>query len=286
MRVMTCLTTIVMALAATGAPAVAEGVDPCAGIDTNLTDKRAREYAHLIVDAFSKDLKPSERFKPSDVEVGSFLESGEWSAVNASIPTADMAMFFFQEVGGKKQFKDVWGGIAEASEAPQLIKWAEDLGAPRNLATCFADQVTFDDSADSPFGFTVDLTFSTKAEERLTALHEEVVVSASYYGDPSEKGKEFADDVGRFDLGTETVQVPASPGIAKISGNQVGESDLEWIEGRSNVNVSVFTARISGDDNLISCDFIDGPLDDVIQSMPVALHCTLIEEEVDAELKP
>ncbi|WP_147393029.1 hypothetical protein [Paracoccus siganidrum] len=275
-----------MVLAATGAPALAEGVDPCAGIDTNLTDKRAREYAHLIVDAFSKDLKPSERFKPSDVEVESFLGGGHWSAVNASIPTADMAMFFFQEVGGKKQFKDVWGGIAEASEAPQLIEWAEDLGAPHNFATCFADQVTFDDNAGSPFGFTVDLTFSAKAEERLAALHEEVIVSASYYGEPSAKGKEFADDVGRFDLGTETVQVPASPGIAKITGDQVGESDLEWIEGRPNVNVNVFTARISGDDNFISCDFIDGPVDDVIQSMPVALHCTLIEEEVDAEPKP
>lgn len=286
MRMTTCFTSIVIVLAATAAPALAEGVDPCAGIDTNLTDKRAKEYAHLIVDAFSEDLKPSERFKPSDVEVESFLGSGHWSAVNASIPTADMGMFFFQVVGGKKQFKDVWGGIAEASEVPQVIKWAEDLGAPHNLATCFADQVSFDGSADSPFGFTVDLTFSAKAEERLASLHEEVIVSASYYGDPSAKGKEFADDVGRFDLGTETVQVQASPGTAKITGNQVGESDLEWIEGRPNVNVNVFTARISSDDNLISCDFIDGPLDDVIQSMPVALHCTLIEEEVDAEPKP
>ena len=57
-------------------------------------------------------------------------------------------------------------------------------------------------------------------------------------------------------------------------------------DGDIGVNVNVFTARQSGDLNLISCDFIDGPLDDVIQAMPVALHCTLIEEEIETELKP
>ena len=38
-------------------------------------------------------------------------------------------------------------------------------------------------------------------------------------------------------------------------------------------------------DNLLGCDFIDGPLSNV-QKQPVTLHCALIEENYDTELKP
>lgn len=80
--------------------------------------------------------------------------------------------------------------------------------------------------------------------------------------------------------------MPAKPGTVQMTGGGVDEKRLQWSDGDIGVNVNVFTARLSGDLNLISCDFIDGPLDDVIQAMPVALHCTLIEEEIETELKP
>lgn len=284
MTIRICLAAITVIFTTTGTHAVAD--DACADVVTDLTVQRADRYADLIASTFSEDLEPSERLLPSDVEISAVLENGDWSAVNAAIPTADIAMLFFEKVDGEKQFKDAWGGMAEPSERPELIEWAEALGAPENLATCFADQMVSDADEVSPFGFTVDLSFSTDALDRLTKLGEEVIVSASYYGEPSAKGEEFADDTGRFVLGTEDVQAPAAPAIVQITGDQVGENDLEWIDGAPNVNVNVFTARLSGDLNLISCDFIDGPLEDVIQSMPVALQCALIEEEIETELKP
>ena len=40
---------------------------------------------------------------------------------------------------GQNQFKDVWGGVADASERDEQIAFAEGLGAPADLAACFAD---------------------------------------------------------------------------------------------------------------------------------------------------
>ena len=51
------------------------------------------------------------------------------------------------------------------------------------------------------------------------------------------------------------------------------------------VNVNVYSARLSNDDNLISCDFIDGPVSD-LTTTPITLRCALIEEGIEAELKP
>ena len=214
------------------------------------------------------------------------MESGGWSAVNAAIPTADIAMLFFEKVGDGKLFKDAWGGMAEASERPDLIEWAEALGAPEDLATCFADQMISSADAESPYGFSVDLSFTSDALESLTGLGEEIIVSASYYADPSAEGAEFADETGRINLGNEDVQAAAEPGLVQITGSGVDDDQLLCIDGEIGVNVNVFTARLTGDLNLISCDIIDGSLDDVIHSMPVALQCALIEEDIETELKP
>ena len=60
---------------------------------------------------------------------------------------------------------------------------------------------------------------------------------------------------------------------------------LKWVEGDVKVNLNVASARKSSSDNLLGCDFIDGPLSKV-QKQPVTLHCALIEENYDTELKP
>jgi hypothetical protein len=46
---------------------------------------------------------------------------------------------FFEDVDGEKQFREVWGGIALVSEHAEQVAWAEALGAPSDLAACFAD---------------------------------------------------------------------------------------------------------------------------------------------------
>ena len=78
------------------------------------------------------------------------------------------------------------------------------------------------------------------------------------------------------------MQGPAESGTVKITGEKVNADRLQWTEGDVMVNVNVYSARLSSDDNLINCDFIDGPLPAV--SAPVTLHCALIEEDIETML--
>lgn len=106
--------------------------EACFSLDTALTVVRAQEYAPLIAQAV-------EGTTPEQVEFLSFVESGNWSVVYAATPVADPGYFFFESVGGEKQFRDVWGGMASASERDEQVAWAGALGAPSELAECFAD---------------------------------------------------------------------------------------------------------------------------------------------------
>lgn len=134
-------------------------------------------------------------------------------------------------------------------------------------------------------GFTLNTSFSPNAMKRLSALGEAVIVSAAYYGDPKPTAEQHADAVGRIQLGSENLEVPAKPGAVRITGANVKTDRLDWVAGDVKVNVNLFSARKDSQDNLLACDFIDGKLADVAQA-PVTLHCALIEENPDTKLKP
>ncbi|XSG82577.1 MAG: hypothetical protein ACPW61_02015 [Methyloligella sp. ZOD6] len=124
----------IVALMLTGAIASgsAYAADPCKGVEQTITDAKKREYSQLVAKSMTGKVKPSQ------VGLSNVLESGSWSAVYASTPVADDGVFFFQN----KKNKDVWGGWADPSERPELIDWAKQLGAPDDLARCFAQIVT------------------------------------------------------------------------------------------------------------------------------------------------
>lgn len=266
---------------------MASAEEPCTGVTTDLTAEREQDYAGLIAKSISAFLDPSEEpLRPSDVDIYNILEIGNWSAVYGDMPTADTAMFFFEDVNGDKQFKDVWGGWADPSDRPELVAWAEALGAPEELATCFAHVTIDDPSEGQEFGFAIDLSFTATALDTLAEQNEEVIVFASYYADPAPEGEEHTDDVGRINLGSEEVRVPAEAGAIEVTGSQIDMDALQWVDGDIGVNVNIFTARLSSDDNLINCDVIDGLLAEVITATPVALQCALIEEDKDIQVKP
>lgn len=114
----------------------AQAASACGGVDTSLTHDRKQEYSRLV----AKEV--GNRVKPGQVEINNFMQSGHWSAVYASTPVSDDGVLFFEQVNGRPQFKDVWGGWADPSERPELVAWAKKLGAPDNLSRCFADIVT------------------------------------------------------------------------------------------------------------------------------------------------
>jgi hypothetical protein len=118
--------------------AAASGQDhrACAGVDMDASQARKHEYAGLVAGTVGQNVKPSA------VNILEFRSSGTWSMVYADTPVADPGYFFFQSVEGQKRFKDVWGGMAQPSDRPEITAWAKKLGAPNNLAVCFAQMAT------------------------------------------------------------------------------------------------------------------------------------------------
>ncbi len=108
----------------------------CGGVKVEVTTARKQEYAPLVASAMENKVKSAQ------VEFSTIMESGDWSAAYVSTPVSDDGMMFFQTVNGKKHFREVWGGYADPSEKPELVSWAEKLGAPQDLAKCFAETVT------------------------------------------------------------------------------------------------------------------------------------------------
>lgn len=114
---------------ATGATAAQ---DACASIEQPLTDALKQEYAALAAAALDDGETPDQ------IEVNTVLQSGGWSVAYVTPSETEPGYVFFEETDGKKQFRDVWGGIATISEQPETAKWAETLGAPADLSACFA----------------------------------------------------------------------------------------------------------------------------------------------------
>lgn len=104
----------------------------CKGVDTALTAERKATYSKLIANSLNAKVAASK------VEIETYMEASSWSVVYADVPVADPGYFFFKSVNEKPEFKDVWGGMADESEIPELVRWAERLGAPKSVAECFA----------------------------------------------------------------------------------------------------------------------------------------------------
>jgi hypothetical protein len=107
----------------------------CRGVDTRLTKQRRVDYGKRIAESLNQNVKPS------TVDVKGFMQAGTWTVVYAYVPVADPGYFFFESSTGRPQFKDVWGGVAQKSEAPGIFKWAAKLGTNKAIASCFADTV-------------------------------------------------------------------------------------------------------------------------------------------------
>ena len=155
------------------------------------------------------------------------------------------------------------------------------------FAVLLAGTVAGSDAAATheTYGFDFRIVLSEKAAHRLEAAKEGLAVSASYYGDPAPNAKKHADEVGHIDLGQETLDLPGVAGEVKLSGRGVEADRLKWVKGPVHVNVNVFSARKSSEDNILNCDFIDGELAKVARSR-IALRCALIEENYQNQLKP
>lgn len=167
------------------------------------------------------------------------------------------------------------------------MRSAYRYGARIMLAAGALALAAFPAAADETLGFDINVTLSEKAAATLAARKEGIVAFASYYGDPKRSAEKHADEVGQIDLTPrdEEVEIPGSGGRAHISGANVDQKRIDWLAGPVKINLNVASARKSGPDNLLACDFIDGALADV-RKAPITLHCSLIEENPDTKAWP
>ncbi|WP_054311887.1 hypothetical protein [Mesorhizobium sp. 1M-11] len=157
-----------------------------------------------------------------------------------------------------------------------------------SIAIAFAVLAGFVTEPANAAGFQpVDITIvlSPRAAATLSKHKEAIIVSASYSGDPEKSAEKHADEIGRIDLGTEEHSMPGTGGTVRLTGPKTDEEKFGWIKGPVLINVNVYSARKSSQDNLLNCDFIDGPLPQVAKA-PVTLNCSLIAENKSTRALP
>jgi hypothetical protein len=144
------------------------------------------------------------------------------------------------------------------------------------VAPCFAADPVH--TASEPFAFQVRVSLSEKAAATLQHLDEGIVISASYSGKPRSSAKQHADQIGQIALGAQNVEIPGKPAAVIVNGSSVKRGRLAWIRGPVLLNVNVYSARRSGPNNILACDFFDGRFHSTFHH-PVQIHCSLIEEK-------
>lgn len=139
-------------------------------------------------------------------------------------------------------------------------------------------------AAQDNIAFSIEITLSQKAAAKLAALHENIIVSASYSGDPAPGAERHTDEIGRIPLGIENIEAPGKAGTVIIPGTKIKRNRFAWVNGPILLNVNVYSARHSGPDNILACDFFDGNLEDAVHK-PMSLHCSLIAEGTETQHK-
>lgn len=131
--------------------------------------------------------------------------------------------------------------------------------------------------AQPPGRLDIRVIMSPGAGRELASRSEAIIVAAFFYGDPAPHARRYADETGRIALHRREEALPAAGGTARFALGQIPARARARVRGPLLVNVNVYSARRSSPDNLLSCDFMDGPVPGT-RRMPVTLHCALIVE--------
>jgi hypothetical protein len=128
------------------------------------------------------------------------------------------------------------------------------------------------------YGFTVNVSLSTKAAAALKSRGEGIVVSAMYSGDPIPSKASKADEEGMIDLGNEEVTIPGANGRAVVTGTKVEAAHIGWVKA-PDVLINVYTARKTSPDNLIDCGIFEDTVARAQSTQPLQIACKLIGEK-------
>jgi hypothetical protein len=121
---------------------------------------------------------------------------------------------------------------------------------------------------------TIQLTFDPTALAELVKRGEGVVIGAYYAGEPNANSTFPPDEMGMIYIGSETITIlPENRSViigAGLGGSAMGMTDQPML------NVNVYSARFTDDNNLLSCGIVDGPVAAIVGTTQT-IHCKLID---------
>jgi len=148
------------------------------------------------------------------------------------------------------------------------------------VGTVFAQQQTTKpaSAAVTSASFTVKVTYSQKAMDKLVAGKETAIVAGYLNASPiAGTPKKYVDHVGQLDIGE--VHREIAPGaIATFTGVKPNQVMLKWIDSNGpQLLINVYSGRKSSPDNLLDCGIYEGSLA-AVQGQSIPISCKLIGE--------
>jgi len=122
---------------------------------------------------------------------------------------------------------------------------------------------------------TLNISFSEKAAAIMAEKGELLMVSGYFMGEPAANATIPADEMGMIFLGTEDLTLWPSAQSVTLGGLLAGAPLDQVVEPRLNVNL--YSARISSEDNILNCDLVDDTVA-VLATKPQDILCKLIDE--------
>jgi hypothetical protein len=122
---------------------------------------------------------------------------------------------------------------------------------------------------------TVELAFSDEALAELQQRGEGVTLGSHWIGEPAEGATMTDPETGMVYLQREELTVYPGPATL-ILGTNLSAAPLDQVI-EPVLNLNVFSARWTDDNNLLHCDLLDGPLSQLAGSTH-KLTCKLIGE--------
>ncbi len=121
---------------------------------------------------------------------------------------------------------------------------------------------------------TVEITYSDKALAELTSRGEAVTVSGYWMGEPAPGAKLPPTEIGTIFLMNEELTLWPGP-VTVTLGTALASAPVDQVV-EPMLNVNVFSARWTTDDNLLDCSLVDDVLSKL--AAPQKITCKLIGE--------
>ncbi|MGA0540302.1 hypothetical protein [Neotabrizicola sp. VNH66] len=129
--------------------------------------------------------------------------------------------------------------------------------------------------SQTPSTVTVEITFSEKALAELTSRGEAVTVSGYWMGDPAPGATLPVNEIGTIFLLTEDLTLWPGP-VTVTLGSALASAPVDQVV-EPMLNVNVYSARWTSDDNLLDCGLVDDLLSK-LTAAPQKMQCKLIGE--------